>query len=85
MTTTTAAYSARAGDYTRLLGSMASVHPSDQRVIDSRAERMTGRVLDAGCGPGHWTDHLTRLSLNARGIDLVPAFLDHARSIETSR
>lgn len=39
-----------------------------------------GRVLDAGCGPGHWTDHLARLGLDARGIDLVPSFIDHARS-----
>ena len=41
---------------------------------------MTGGVLDAGCGPGHWTHYLTQLGLDARGIDLVPSFIDHARS-----
>lgn len=30
--------------------------------------------------PGHWTDYLTQLGLDARGIDLVPSFIDHARS-----
>jgi len=43
-----------------------------------------GRVLDAACGPGHWTAHLAGLGLDVRGIDLVPAFLDHARSAHPS-
>lgn len=80
MTTTTEAYGARAAEYTDLLGTMSAVHPSDRQIIESWARRMTGRVLDAGCGPGHWTDYLTRLGLDARGIDLVPSFIDHARS-----
>jgi SAM-dependent methyltransferase len=78
--TTTEAYGARAAEDTELLGSMSAVHPSDRQIIDSWAERVRGRVLDAGCGPGHWTNHLTQLGLNARGIDLVPSFIDHARS-----
>lgn len=81
MTTTTAAYSARADEYTGLLGSMSAVHPSDRQIIDTWAERVTGGVLDAGCGPGHWTHYLTQLGLDARGIDLVPFFIDHARSL----
>lgn len=80
MTTITAAYSARADEYTDLLGSMSAVHPSDRQIIDTWAERVTGGVLDAGCGPGHWTNYLTQLGLDARGIDLVPSFIDHARS-----
>lgn len=80
MRTATDAYSARAGEYTDLLGSMSAVHPSDRQIVDSWAERVTGSVLDAGCGPGHWTNYLTQLGLDARGIDLVPSFIDHARS-----
>ncbi|WP_310795596.1 class I SAM-dependent methyltransferase [Herbiconiux oxytropis] len=36
-------------------------------------------MIDAGCGPGHWTDLLTRQGLTARGIDQVPEFIAHAR------
>lgn len=69
-----------AAEYTDLLGSMSAVHPSDRQIIDSWAAQLEGEVLDAGCGPGHWTNHLNELGLNVRGIDLVPSFIDHARS-----
>lgn len=80
MTETTAAYSARAAEYSALLGSMSSVHPSDRQLVDSWAARVSGPVLDAGCGPGHWTNHLAELGLDAHGIDTVPAFVEHARA-----
>ena len=80
MTTTTAAYAARAAEYTELLGSMAAVHPSDRQLVDTWAEQVSGRVLDAGCGPGHWTGHLAERGLDVYGIDAVPAFVDHARA-----
>lgn len=80
MTTTTAAYSARAEEYADVLGSMSAVHPSDRQIIESWAGRVQGDVLDAGCGPGHWTSHLNALGIHTRGIDLVPSFIAHARS-----
>lgn len=80
MSITTAAYSAHAVEYTDVLGSISAVHPSDRQIIESWAARFEGDVLDAGCGPGHWTNHLNGLGLHARGIDLVPPFIDHARS-----
>lgn len=80
MTETTAAYAARATEYTAHLGSMSEVHPSDRQLVDSWALRVRGPVLDAGCGPGHWTSYLTELGLDARGIDVVPEFVEHARS-----
>lgn len=80
MTDVTAAYSRRAAEYTDLLGSMEAVHPSDRQLIDSWAQTLTGPVLDAGCGPGHWTNYLAGRGLAVRGIDLVPAFVEHARS-----
>lgn len=80
VTTTTDAYTARAREYADVLGSMSAVHPSDRRLVDSWACTVSGPVVDAGCGPGHWTDHLQRLGLEVRGIDPVPAFVAHARS-----
>lgn len=79
-TTTTAAYSARADEYAEALGSMSAVHPSDRQIIEAWAARVEGDVLDAGCGPGHWTSHLNQLGLAVRGIDIVPSFVSHARS-----
>ncbi|WP_378144062.1 class I SAM-dependent methyltransferase [Cnuibacter sp. UC19_7] len=80
MSEVTHAYSRRAAEYTELLGSMSAVHPSDLALIDAWARTVEGPVLDAGCGPGHWTAHLVDLGLQVRGIDLVEPFLDHARS-----
>lgn len=80
MTNVTDAYSRRAGEYADLFGSMDAVHPSDRQLVHTWADAVTGRLLDAGCGPGHWTDELVRRGLDARGIDVVPSFVEHARS-----
>jgi SAM-dependent methyltransferase len=74
------AYSRRAAEYTELFGSMGSVHPSDRQLVSTWADGIDGAVLDAGCGPGQWTDLLTRLGLDARGVDLVPEFIERARN-----
>ncbi|WP_218003828.1 GrpB family protein [Herbiconiux solani] len=37
-------------------------------------------VVDAGSGPGQWTAFLASRGLSARGIDLVPSFVDRARA-----
>ncbi len=44
-----------------------------------RASGSAGDVLDAGCGPGQWTDHLDRAGIRAYGIDLSPAMVAIAR------
>ena len=80
MSKTTDAYSLRADEYSSLLGSMKSVHDSDRQLIDSWAAAVEVRVLDAGCGPGHWTNYLASRGLEVRGIDLVPGFIERARS-----
>jgi SAM-dependent methyltransferase len=74
----TEAYASRAEEYTSLLGSMGSVHPEDRDLVVRWAEGCDGTVVDAGCGPGHWTDHLAGLGIPAIGIDAVPWFIDHA-------
>lgn len=80
MTEVTRAYAGRAAEYTDLLGSMDAVHPSDRQFVDIWAEMVSGPALDAGCGPGHWTNYLAGRGLEVRGIDLVPAFIEHART-----
>lgn len=79
MITVEEAYSRRAGEYTALLGSMEAVHPSDRQLVETWAESVTGRILDAGCGPGHWTHHLARRGRPVRGIDLALPFVSSAR------
>jgi SAM-dependent methyltransferase len=44
-----------------------------------RAGGSMGAVVDAGCGPGQWTDHLDRAGIRAYGIDLSPAMVAIAR------
>lgn len=59
---------------------MSAVHPSDRQIVESWAAGLRGPILDAGCGPGHWTNHLHGLGLDVQGIDLVPGFITHARA-----
>ena len=35
-------------------------------------------ILDVGCGPGHLAHHLSTLSADVLGIDLLPEFIHHA-------
>jgi SAM-dependent methyltransferase len=74
------AYSARSREYIDLFGSMTSTHPSDRALVGSWAHTLSGPVLDAGCGPGQWTDFLTGCGPAAAGIDLVPEFVHRARA-----
>lgn len=74
-----AAYARRALEYAEHLGSITSVHPSDLQLVTGWAERLDGRLIDAGCGPGQWTGHLAEHGVNIRGVDLVPSFIDRAR------
>lgn len=74
-----AAYAVRAAEYTRALGSIEEMHNLDQQCIGRWASGLDGRLIDAGCGPGHWTDFLHRRGALVQGIDLVPEFIDNAR------
>ncbi|MER6587229.1 class I SAM-dependent DNA methyltransferase [Micromonospora chalcea] len=74
------AYGAVAELYIELFGSTAAVHPDDLALIGRHLAGRTGPVLDLGCGPGHLTDHLRSLGVDATGIDMVPEFVAHARA-----
>ena len=80
MTHPSVAYAARADEYTALFGSMDAVHDDDRDLVARWVAGLTGRVVDAGCGPGHWTDFLSRLGLDAEGVDLAEPFLARARA-----
>ncbi len=72
------AYAARAGEYIAALGSVASMHPADARKIAAWGADLSGPVVDAGCGPGHWTAYLRDRGVDVTGVDLVPEFLTSA-------
>ncbi|KQQ05974.1 MULTISPECIES: class I SAM-dependent methyltransferase [unclassified Rathayibacter] len=74
------AYGARASEYAALLGSVEDSDERDRALIASWAASLEGPVLDAGCGPGHWTAFVHGLGLDVVGLDLVPEFLALARS-----
>jgi SAM-dependent methyltransferase len=74
------AYSRRAPEYIRLLGSIESVHASDLALVTSWADDAGGPLLDAGCGPGQWTAHLADRGHDIRGVDQAPEFIEHART-----
>ncbi|MFF1632333.1 class I SAM-dependent methyltransferase [Leifsonia sp. NPDC058248] len=74
------AYSRRAAEYIELFGSMSAVHPSDRQLVATWAGGIEGSVIDAGCGPGQWTNFLAESGLPARGTDLVPEFIERARA-----
>jgi SAM-dependent methyltransferase len=73
------AYGRRAREYADLLGTVDAAPDADRELIEAWARRHPGRVLDVGCGPGHWTDHLARLGADAEGVDPTPEFVALAR------
>jgi SAM-dependent methyltransferase len=72
-------YAARAAEYTALMGDIAQMDAVDRKRISGWADGVDGRILDAGCGPGHWTAFLAERGHEAEGIDLVPDFVATAR------
>ena len=74
-----AAYDTRADEYVERLGSVDQMAPQDRETIGSWRDRVTGRLLDAGCGPGHWSDLLGAGGREVIGVDGSAAFLASAR------
>ena len=74
------AYGELVDQYAALFGNSSKVHPDDLAMIGRHLSIRPGAVLDVGCGPGHLTAHLRSLGVDATGIDLVPEFIDHART-----
>lgn len=74
------AYASVAELYIGLFGTTQQVHPEDLAFIGRHLSSRPGMVLDLGCGPGHLAGHLRSLGVDARGIDMVPEFIAHARA-----
>lgn len=74
-----AAYDARATEYVALAGTIEQMDARDAGVIAAWRDGTRGPLLDAGCGPGHWTEFLSRGGRDARGIDLSAEFVETAR------
>lgn len=73
------AYAGRASEYISLFGSVDNAHEQDQRCIAGWAGSLVGPVVDAGCGPGHWSAFLRSHGADVEGVDLVPSFIEQAR------
>ncbi|MCZ8377539.1 class I SAM-dependent methyltransferase [Mycobacterium sp. CPCC 205372] len=73
-------YTEIADTYIDMFGAVEHVDPEDLQFLRRHLGRSDGTILDVGCGPGHLTAYLTELGLTTRGVDLVPAFIDSARS-----
>lgn len=73
------AYGAMAVQYTQRLGSVEAMHGTDRLRIEQWARQVRGPIVDAGCGPGHWTSFLHGRGADIAGIDLVPEFIAGAR------
>ncbi|WP_433307884.1 class I SAM-dependent methyltransferase [Actinoplanes sp. CA-030573] len=74
------AYSANAELYIGLFGTIVDRGTDDLAFIRRHLSIRPGVVLDLGCGPGHLTDYLRSLGVDARGIDLVPEFIAYAKA-----
>ncbi|ROO88694.1 methyltransferase family protein [Actinocorallia herbida] len=80
-TATAAAYDGIAETYATCYRDSLATRPLDRGFIAAFADLVRGRgpVLDAGCGPGHGTEHLRRLGLDVAGVDLAPRMVELAR------
>lgn len=78
--TVVTAYAQRAAEYAERLGSVAAMPAADRELIEGWASAVTGRILDLGSGPGHWTAHLHELGHDIEGVDPTPEFVDLARA-----
>lgn len=69
--------------YASMFANRLETQPFARNMIGTFAELVRGtgnsRVADVGCGPGHLTAMLHDLGLDAFGLDLSPAMVDHAR------
>lgn len=72
------AYATRASEYVKLLGNMEATHVKDREFLVRWAQRCNGPLIDAGCGPGHWTEFLRVAGNDIVGVDAVPEFLTAA-------
>ncbi|MCC0100496.1 class I SAM-dependent methyltransferase [Streptomyces flavotricini] len=80
---TRAAYDDVVDLYASLFADRLETRPFARAMIGTFVELVRGtgnpRTADVGCGPGHLTAMLHDLELDAFGLDISPAMVDHAR------
>jgi ubiquinone/menaquinone biosynthesis C-methylase UbiE len=75
-----AAYDSRAAEYIELIGTIDKLAEQDRDTITTWRDTTTGRLLDAGCGPGHWSQELTTQGVReVVGLDASAEFVTAAR------
>ncbi|MGT2424910.1 class I SAM-dependent methyltransferase [Amnibacterium kyonggiense] len=72
------AYDDAADRYIDLFGSIDRAGEDDRAVVGAWAADLTGPVLDAGSGPGHWSGFLQERGIAVEGVDATPRFVAHA-------
>ncbi|WP_078871437.1 methyltransferase domain-containing protein [Streptomyces caatingaensis] len=82
---TRAAYDGVVELYASMFAGRLETQPFARAMLGTFAELVRGtgnaRAADAGCGPGHMTAMLADLGLDAFGLDLSPAMVEHARRV----
>ena len=73
-------YGRRAVEYADLFANLEAMDERDRKLVSQWAGELKGPVIDAGCGPGQWTDFLRVEGCDVEGVDLVPGFVEIARS-----
>ncbi|WP_025274038.1 class I SAM-dependent methyltransferase [Haloglycomyces albus] len=73
------AYGIRSHEYVEKLGSVGDMSPEDKSVIEEWGHSVVGSLVDAGSGPGHWTEYLRECGADVVGVDVVPEFVASAR------
>lgn len=80
---TRAAYDGIVELYASMFANRLETQPFSRNMISAFAALVRGtgnpQAADVGCGPGHLTALLHDLGLDAFGLDLSPAMVDHAR------
>lgn len=74
-----AAYDARAAEYIQVAGDIAQADAADRTLIAQWRDTTSGTLIDAGCGPGQWTQFLHSGARDVTGIDISEQFLIAAR------
>ncbi|NYI77158.1 class I SAM-dependent methyltransferase [Nocardioides panzhihuensis] len=75
-----AAYNSRAAEYIDLFGTIDKLAEQDRDTITTWRDTTTGRLLDAGCGPGHWSQELTTQGVReVVGLDASAEFVTSAQ------
>ncbi len=75
-------YDNAAEGYADFMSSGLDAHPDARGALAWFVEALrdlSGRVVDAGCGPGHVTEYLARTGLDIYGTDISPRMIDIAQ------